>query len=83
MLPAAGATRNAAAFAKVQGYLQAGDCYQVNLAQRFSAMATGDAFGAYLKLRNESRRLRRPMRDLADAVILSDELEKQRKPALG
>ena len=33
---------------------------------------------AYLKLRNESRRLRRPMRDLADAVILSDELEKQR-----
>jgi GAF domain-containing protein len=35
---------------------------------------------AYLKLRNESRRLRRPMRDLADAVILSDELEKQRKP---
>ena len=40
---------------------------------------------AYLKLRNESRRLRRPMRDLADAVILSDELEKQRsnpKPLL-
>jgi GAF domain-containing protein len=36
---------------------------------------------AYLKLRNESRRLRRPMRDLADAVILSDELEKQRKPS--
>lgn len=35
---------------------------------------------AYLKLRNESRRLRRPMRDLADAVILSDELEKQRTP---
>jgi AmiR/NasT family two-component response regulator len=33
---------------------------------------------AYLKLRNESRRLRRPMRDLAEAVILSDELEKQR-----
>jgi GAF domain-containing protein len=37
---------------------------------------------AYLKLRNESRRLRRPMRDLADAVILSDELEKQRKPVV-
>ena len=40
---------------------------------------------AYLKLRNESRRLRRPMRDLADAVILSDELEKQQrtpKPAM-
>jgi para-aminobenzoate synthetase component 1 len=44
----------AAAFAKVQGYLQAGDCYQVNLAQRFSASATGDALHAYLKLRRLS-----------------------------
>jgi signal transduction protein with GAF and PtsI domain len=35
---------------------------------------------AYLKLRNESRRLRRPMRELAEAVILSDEIEKQRSP---
>jgi len=34
---------------------------------------------AYLKLRNESRRLRRPMRDLAEAVILADDLERQRK----
>jgi len=42
------------AFAKVQAYLQAGDCYQVNLAQRFSANATGDAFAAYLKLRKLS-----------------------------
>ena len=33
---------------------------------------------AYLRLRNESRRLRRPMRDLAEAVILSDDLEKQK-----
>jgi GAF domain-containing protein len=33
---------------------------------------------AYLRLRNESRRLRRPMRDLAEAIILSDELEKQK-----
>ena len=44
----------AAAFAKVQGYLQAGDCYQVNLAQRFSASATGGALHAYLKLRTLS-----------------------------
>lgn len=34
---------------------------------------------AYLKLRNESRRLRRPMRDLAEAIILADDLE-DRKP---
>jgi para-aminobenzoate synthetase component 1 len=39
------------AFDVVQGYLQAGDCYQINLAQRFSAQAEGDAFGAYLELR--------------------------------
>ncbi len=44
----------AAAFAAVQGYLQAGDCYQVNLAQRFGARADGDAFGAYLVLRASS-----------------------------
>ena len=30
---------------------------------------------AYLRLRNESRRLRRPMRELAEAVILADDLE--------
>ena len=44
----------AAAFARVRGYLQAGDCYQVNLAQCFSATATGDALGAYLALRSSS-----------------------------
>lgn len=42
------------AFARVQGYLQAGDCYQINLAQRFSAPARGDAYAAYLQLRKLS-----------------------------
>jgi len=32
---------------------------------------------AYLRLRNESRRLRRSMRDLAEAVILADDLERK------
>jgi para-aminobenzoate synthetase component 1 len=41
----------AAAFAKVQYYLQEGDCYQVNLAQCFCANATGNALNAYLELR--------------------------------
>ena len=40
-----------AAFFKVQNYLQSGDCYQINLAQRFCARAEGDAFAAYLGLR--------------------------------
>jgi len=44
----------ASAFASVQDYLRAGDCYQINLAQRFSAKADGDAFGAYLALRRSS-----------------------------
>lgn len=32
---------------------------------------------AYLRLRNESRRLRRPMRDLAEAIILTEELSRK------
>lgn len=39
------------AFDAVQAYLHAGDCYQVNLAQRFAAAASGDAYAAYLELR--------------------------------
>jgi para-aminobenzoate synthetase component 1 len=39
------------AFIKVQEYLKSGDCYQINLSQRFSAKAEGDAFSAYLRLR--------------------------------
>jgi signal transduction protein with GAF and PtsI domain len=31
---------------------------------------------AYLRLRNESRRLRRPMRELAEAIILSEDLNR-------
>lgn len=39
------------AFSSVQRYLREGDCYQINLAQRFTAQASGDAFAAYCKLR--------------------------------
>ncbi len=42
------------AFSRVQEYLHSGDCYQVNLAQRFTAAARGDARAAYLKLRRMS-----------------------------
>jgi signal transduction protein with GAF and PtsI domain len=37
---------------------------------------------AYLRLRNESRRLRRPMRDLAEAVIMADDLNKTQGPGV-
>ena len=42
----------AAAFRRVQEYLQSGDCYQINLSQCFSATASGNAFSAYLRLRS-------------------------------
>jgi uroporphyrinogen-III synthase len=34
---------------------------------------------AYLRLRNESRRMRRPMRELAEAIILAEELSRKRE----
>ncbi len=42
------------AFAKVKNYISAGDCYQVNLAQRFAAQVQGDGWQAYKKLRQIS-----------------------------
>jgi para-aminobenzoate synthetase component I len=39
------------AFERIQAYIQAGDCYQVNLAQRFSAAFEGDPWYAYRALR--------------------------------
>jgi len=41
----------AEAFRRVQEHIRVGDCYQVNLTQRFEARADGDAWAAYLKLR--------------------------------
>lgn len=37
--------------AKIQEYIRAGDCYQVNFAQRFTAEFSGDPLLAYLVLR--------------------------------
>lgn len=42
-------------FARIQDYLKSGDCYQINLAQRFSASFEGDAFVAYGKLRDSNK----------------------------
>jgi para-aminobenzoate synthetase component 1 len=38
-------------FERIKRYIRDGDCYQVNLAQRFSAPASGDAWLAYQALR--------------------------------
>jgi uroporphyrinogen-III synthase len=37
---------------------------------------------AYLRLRNESRRLRRPMRDLAEAIILAEDLSRKTEASI-
>jgi para-aminobenzoate synthetase component 1 len=39
------------AFERIQAYIQAGDCYQINLTQRFRAPCQGDAWSAYRALR--------------------------------
>jgi para-aminobenzoate synthetase component 1 len=39
------------AIERIQQYIQAGDCYQVNFAQRFRARCTGDPWQAYRALR--------------------------------
>ncbi|GAB2716543.1 aminodeoxychorismate synthase component I [Halomonas garicola] len=38
-------------FARVKDYIRAGDCYQINLAQRLSARYRGDVWAAYCRLR--------------------------------
>jgi para-aminobenzoate synthetase component 1 len=41
-------------FDQVQNYLKSGDCYQINLAQRFEASYSGDEWQAYLTLRSKN-----------------------------
>ena len=42
-------------FNKVQEYLKSGDCYQINLAQRFDASFTGNPWLAYCQLRSANQ----------------------------
>lgn len=44
-------TQYASAFERIQDYIHAGDCYQVNLAQRFNSQYEGEPLHAYLRLR--------------------------------
>lgn len=47
------AERYNSSVSKIKEYIYAGDCYQVNFAQRFSAQFTGDPLIAYLALRKK------------------------------
>lgn len=51
MLPDLSAAQYQQAFERIQAYIQAGDCYQVNFAQRFRAPCAGDPWVAYCALR--------------------------------
>ncbi|MGI9274977.1 MAG: aminodeoxychorismate synthase component I [Endozoicomonas sp.] len=42
------------AFSKIQDYILAGDCYEVNLTQEFTSSFEGDSWAAYKKLRSIS-----------------------------
>jgi len=58
-------------FDKIQSYLNSGDCYQINLTQRFTASYQGDEWRAYLKLRETNKAPFSAFIRLDDAAILS------------
>ncbi len=69
------------AFAKIKAYISAGDCYQVNLAQRFSAQVQGDSWQMYIKLRTHSPApfmayMQLPLNDDAHFQVLSHSPER-------
>jgi len=61
----------AARFAAVQAYIQAGDCYQVNLAQRFQAGYQGDEWQAFCALNTANRAPFSAFLRLPESAILS------------
>lgn len=61
----------AARFQAVQDYIQAGDCYQVNLAQRFQAGYQGDEWQAFCRLNAANRAPFSAFLRLPDSAILS------------
>lgn len=69
------------AFNKIKAYIEAGDCYQVNLAQRFSAEVVGDSWQAYKKLREISPApfmayMNLPLNENENFQVLSDSPER-------
>ncbi|ELY3467064.1 aminodeoxychorismate synthase component 1 [Cronobacter universalis] len=58
-------------FRQVQAYLRSGDCYQVNLAQRFCAQYEGSEWQAFLRLNAANRAPFSAFLRLPDQAILS------------
>jgi para-aminobenzoate synthetase component 1 len=66
----------ARAFAIVQAHIRLGNCYQVNLTQRFAASVRGDSWDAYLALRQANPAPFSAFLDLPDGQILSSSPER-------
>jgi para-aminobenzoate synthetase component 1 len=69
------------AFNNIKAYIEAGDCYQVNLAQRFSAEVEGDSWLMYQKLRKISPApfmayMNLPLNENENFQVLSDSPER-------
>lgn len=64
------------AFHKVKSYIQEGDCYQVNLANRFHIQAEGDPWTAYQQLRQQNPAPFSAFFDTPDISILSSSPER-------
>ncbi|HEX7082130.1 MAG TPA: aminodeoxychorismate synthase component I [Gammaproteobacteria bacterium] len=72
-----------AAFERVKAHIRAGDCYQVNLTQRFEAAAQGHSWAAYADLRRRSPAPFAAYLGLPFAEILSSSPERFLKVAGG
>lgn len=58
-------------FDRIQSYLNSGDCYQINLTQRFSASYNGDEWHAFLKLSKENKAPYSAFIRLPEAALIS------------
>jgi para-aminobenzoate synthetase component I len=69
------------AFSRIKNYIKEGDCYQVNLAQRFTAQVAGDSWVMYQKLREISPApfmayMQLPLSETENFQVLSDSPER-------
>ncbi len=64
------------AFERIQYYLKEGDCYQVNLTQRFAAPCRGDPWQAYQRLRQLNAAPFAAYLNLPDVQVLSSSPER-------
>lgn len=66
----------AKAFDRIKHYINEGDCYQVNLTQRFSADVKGDAWDAYCRLRKQNPAPFAGFMKVGESAILSSSPER-------